>query len=174
MWQPTCYKGSKVFDGEPTLNGGMGPYYPVGNGQKDHHPGHSEEKHLQMVVLWGPASTKCIQYLSYCPLWDWHAYALCTKLKSEVHCVFQQRSFLPMANVNPLSHHKVLALQQSLPSHYLLGGGGGKGGDRMAEDRKLLRCFSCLPPIQRGLGQILSLLFWNFLKNRGIQRACRR
>ncbi len=32
MWPPTCYKGSKVFDGEPTLNGGMGPYYPIGYG----------------------------------------------------------------------------------------------------------------------------------------------
>jgi hypothetical protein len=37
-------------------------------------------------------------------------------------------------------------------------------GDRMAKGRKTLGFLSCLHPIKRGQGQILSLLFWNFFR----------
>jgi hypothetical protein len=37
-------------------------------------------------------------------------------------------------------------------------------GDIMAKSRKILGCLSCLPSMQRGQGQILSLLFWELFE----------
>jgi hypothetical protein len=68
--------------------------------------------------------------------------------------------FPPHVLALPLSPTNNAGIATAPLSHYTV----EDRGDNMAKGRKILGCLSCLPPMQRGQGQILSLLFWELFE----------